>query len=90
MKRTAVITAITVASILLVSCQSERDRKTEICAEWAVTKSSIKVEEVVIAETWEKLGIKAEMPAEEDKFDIRHPVLAAIDEIEDYCEFYKG
>ncbi len=81
MKRTVVITAITVASVLLVSCQSERDRKTEICAQWAATPDGTQVEEVAIAETWEKLGIKAEkIPAQE----------VALEQIDRYCDFYKS
>ena len=48
MKRLPAITAFAVASLLLAGCQSEADRKREICAQWATnmgidTKSQVEV-----------------------------------------------
>ena len=92
MRQLPAITAAALASLLLVGCQSDRDRKREICAQWvAATGSWDSTEDFIDAarSTWKKLGIESSYPSPVEGKGLRHHA-DADSQIRSYCEFYKS
>ena len=89
MKRLPAIAAVA-ASLLLMGCQSEADRKREICAQWAVAVYENETFIERAQETWKELGIKSKYPSpiEGARLNGQHHLNAG-ESIDDFCEFYK-
>jgi len=82
MKRISGITAVAVASLLLVGCQSKR----ETCAQFEVYAEHATYGQ--LAEYWKRLGIEHPIPQGGDGTFSKNS--ATRQAIERFCEFYKS